>query len=382
MYVPEKYYVGFQSQGDDSLVGFFTPDDGDDKSKKRKQTVDGWSDAKLKSKSTTITNDPRTGFRIVDTARRYRTNNVLFRILHPEVGAEFEISAENLNDLHQQCIIEYGEIKTELLFVRNGQNNILVVKDSDEHKNALKAMEVEKAKKAAIATINKKDIVVGSMLDIPYQGKVTYLGKHTVSYIKTKSERYTQHYASSFEVGGTDDKYLVFLDKGSASNSLILRKSWPKIEKLHSEKDDNLDIEEALKVVRRVYSGAYDSEDVYHVVLDDVLNPDDYEITFEESKKYTMNNLKDWGYSSYRYGLLADGSFYLAYPRNSYVNNAYVMTIKYEETHKAHGLNVISAKNPGVGGNRWGYGSNHEIQVTDPNTKFYSLRITKKKEQE
>lgn len=382
MYVPEKYYVGFQSQGADSLVGFFTPDDGDEKSRKRKQTVDGWSDTKLTSKSTTITNDPRSGFRIVDTARRYRTNNVLFRILHPEVGAEFEISAENLNDLHQQCIIEYGEIKTELLFVRNGQNNILVVKDSDEHKKALKEMEQEKAKQAAIATINKKDIVVGSMIDIPYHSKVTYLGKHTVSYIKNKSDRYTQHYASSYEVGGNDDKYLVFLDKRSSGYSLVLRKSWPKIEKLHAEKDDNLDINEALKQISRVYSGAYDSESVYYVVFDEVLNASDFEVTFVENTSRTLNNLSEWGYSDYNYGLLPDGSYYLAYPRNSYVNNAYKLSIKYEETHKATGLHVVTAKNPGVGGNSWGYGRNHEIEVTDPNTKFYNLRITKKKEQE
>jgi len=378
MYVPEKYYVGFQSQGDDSLVGFFTPDDGDDKSKKRKQTVDGWSSPKLKSKSTTITNEPRTGFRIVDTTRRYRTNNVLFRVLHPEVGAEFEISAENLNDLHQQCIIEYGEIKTELLFVRNGQNNILVVKDSSEHKNALTAMKNEQDKKAAIATINKKDIVVGSMLDIPYQGKVTYLGKHTVSYIKQKSERYTQSYAGSYEVVGTDDKYLVFLDKRSTGNSLILRKTWPKIEKLHTEKD-SVDIDEALKEVRRVYTGAYDCEYVYHVEFNTVLNYDDFEVTFEENKKYTMNNLKDWGYDSYKYGLLPDGSFYLAYPRNSYVNNAYTMTIKYEETFKATGLQVTCTKNKGSG-NLWGRST--EIEITDPNTVFYTLKITKKKVQE
>jgi len=378
MYVPEKYYVGFQSQGDDSLVGFFTPDDGDDKSKKRKQTVDGWSSPKLKSKSTTITNEPRTGFRIVDTTRRYRTNNVLFRVLHPEVGAEFEISAENLNDLHQQCIIEYGEIKTELLFVRNGQNNILVVKDSTEHKNALTAMKNEQDKKAAIATINKKDIVVGSMLDIPYQGKVTYLGKHTVSYIKRKSERYTQSYAGSYEVVGTDDKYLVFLDKRSTGNSLILRKTWPKIEKLHTEKD-SVDIDEALKEVRRVYTGAYDCEYVYHVEFNTVLNYDDFEVTFEENKKYTMNNLKDWGYDNYKYGLLPDGSYYLAYPRNSYVNNAYTMTIKYEETFKATGLQVTSTKNKGSG-NLWGRST--EIEITDPNTVFYTLKITKKKVQE
>ena len=381
MYVPEKYYVGFQSQGADSLIGFFTPDDGDDKSRKRKQTVDGWSDTKLKNKSTTITNEPRTGFRIVDTARRYRTNNVLFRILHPEVGAEFEISAENLNDLHQQCIIEYGEIKTELLFVRDGQANILVVKDSEEHKKALKDMEEDKAKKAAVATINKKDIVVGSMIDIPSHGKVTYLGKHNVSYIKKKSERYTQGYASSYEVGGTDDKHLVFLDPRSNGNALILRKSWPKIEKLYSEKHADLDIDESITKVNYIYTGAYESEQVFHVVFDEVLNADDFEVTFEENKNYTMNNLTSWGYGNYVYGLLPDGSFYLAYPRNSYTNNAYAMTIKYEETHKASGLNVITSKNPGIGGNSWGYGRNHEIAVTDPSTVFYSLRITKKKEQ-
>lgn len=380
MYVPEKYYVGFQSQGQDSLVGFFTPDDGDDKSKNRKRTVDSWSHSKFSA--ATITNEPRTGFRIVDTARRSRTQNVLFRIIHPEVGAEFEVTAENLNELHQQCIIEYGEIKTELLFVRNGTNNILVVKDSPEHKKALQDMEEEKAKKESIAKIDKKDIVPGSMIDIVYHGKATYLGKHTVSYIKRVESQHIQHYAASFKVDGNDDKYLVFLEKGSDSkHSLILRKSWPKIEKLYEEKDD-LDVDEELKNVVRVYTGAYDYSEIEHVAFDEKLDPNDFEITFEENKNCTLKNISNWGYEGYKYGILPDGSFYLAYPRYYYKNNISYQGIKYEETYKANGLNISSTQNLNSTGNRWGLRSAYEIEITDPNTVFYKLKITKKKEQE
>lgn len=376
MYVPEKYYVGFQSQGQDSLVGFFTPDDGDDKSSKRKQTVDNWSHDKFNS--TTITNEPRTGFRIVDTARRHRTQNVLFRIIHPEVGAEFEVTAENLNELHQQCIIEYGEIKTELLFVRNGTNNILVVKDSPEHKKALEDMKEEKAKKESIAKIDKKKIVLGSIVDLPSDGKVIYLGKHTVSYIRRKDERGVQYHASSYEVVGTDDKYLVFLDK--TDKSLILRKSWPKIEKLYKETATNLDIDKIVSEVRKVYTGAYDYNYVFHVELDKKLDANDFEITFEENKNCNMQNLSSWKYDEYKYGLLSDGSYYLAYPRHSTYQNVYAIYIKYDEVYKANGLDVKITKNP-ITGASWVYGRN-EITVTDPNTVFYKLKITKKKEQE
>lgn len=376
MYVPEKYYVGFQSQGQDSLVGFFTPDDGDDKSSKRKQTVDNWSHDKFNA--TTITNEPRTGFRIVDTARRHRTQNVLFRIIHPEVGAEFEVTAENLNELHQQCIIEYGEIKTELLFVRNGTNNILVVKDSPEHKKALEDMKEEKAKKESIAKIDKKKIVPGSIVDLPSDGKVIYLGKHTVSYIRRKDERGVQYHSSSYEVVGTDDKYLVFLDK--TDKSLILRKSWPKIEKLYKETATNLDIDKIVSEVRKVYTGAYDYNYVFHVELDKKLDANDFEITFEENKNCNMQNLSSWKYDEYKYGLLPDGSYYLAYPRHSTYQNVYAVYIKYDEVYKANGLDVKITKNP-ITGASWVYGRN-EITVTDPNTVFYKLKITKKKEQE
>lgn len=378
MYVPEKYYVGFQSQGQDSLVGFFTPDDGDDKSRKRKQTVDNWSHSKFQA--ATITNEPRSGFRIVDTARRHRTQNVLFRIIHPEVGAEFEISAENLNELHQQCIIEYGEVKTELLFVRDGTNNILVVKDSKVHKNALKDMEQEKAKKEAVSKISKKDIVPGTVLSVAsFYGDVYFMGKHTVSFITRAGDYYSEQ--TDFIVDTPEDKFLVFKSTDKKCTQLILRKSWPKIDEVRTKKVEYVE-EEVLSTICNVDIGHYDSsKHVFDIVFDKVLNISDYEVQFVESKKCTMQNITPWNYERVL-AVFDDGSYASVYPRQSYDHQTqqYQYKLEYECTYKlSSDLKVTKTLNESTGIN-W-YSQSRTLYITDPNTKLYTIKIAKKEQE-
>lgn len=377
MYVPEKYYVGFQNQGQDSLVGFFTPDDGDEKTKRRKQTVDNWSHTKFQA--TTITNEPRTGFRIVDTARRSRTQNVLFRIIHPEVGAEFEITAENLNELHQQCIIEYGEIKTELLFLRDGTNNILVVKDSTEHKNALKMMEEVKAKKEAVSKISKKDIVPGTVLNIPsFYGDVYFMGKHKVSFITRVGEYYGEQ--SDFIVDTPEDKFLIFKPTDKNSNQIILRKSWPKIEEVRDKKVEYVE-EEVLSTIDSIDVGHYEgSKEVHGIVFDEVLNLSDYEVQFIESKKCTMQNMSSWNYEKVLV-VFDDGSYTPVYPRQSYDRQTqrYEYKLEYDCTYKLNAdLKVTKIPNQNIS-TGW-YSQTRTQYITDPNTILYKIKITKKEQ--
>lgn len=378
MYVPEKYYVGFQSQGQDSLVGFFTPDDGDEKSRKRKQTVDNWSNSKFQA--ATITNEPCTGFRIVDTARRSRTQNVLFRIIHPEVGAEFEISAENLNELHQQCIIEYGEVKTELLFVRDGTNNILVVKDSKEHKKALKDMEEEKAKKASVAKINKKDIVPGTVLSVSsFYGDVYFMGKHKVSFITREGDYYSEQ--TDFIVDTPEDKFLVFKPTDKNSTQLILRKSWPKIDEVRSKVVQYVE-DEVLSTISNIDIGHFNSsKEVYDIVFDEVLNISDYEVQFVESKKCTMKNIDSWNYHR-TLAVFDDGSYATVYPRHCYDHQTrkYEYKLEYECTYKlSSDLKVTKTPNQS-GGVNW-YSQSRTLYITDPNTILYTMKIVKKEQE-
>lgn len=297
-FIPEEFYVGFTARGSDELLGFFTPNGTDASATKRKATVDNWASKKIKS--AVFKNEPMSGFRIVDTARRGgRSNNVLFRVIHPAVGAEFEITAENLNTLHQQSIIEYGEIKTELLLARNGNNNVLIVKDSDEHKATLKAMEKDKAKQAAIASISKKDIKVLDTVDlVTEKSSFVYLGFSEYSYFKSETNSighnyYSKSYVEKHELINEKIKHHIFA-RFSSDNKVQLKivKTFPKISKVTSGNNHITtvsDIEN--KEITYIYKGSYDY--ISHPKLFNlgVANPDDFELYFESIGQLNSNDI-------------------------------------------------------------------------------------------
>ncbi|WNA15786.1 hypothetical protein XaC1_143 [Xanthomonas phage XaC1] len=262
-YIPEKYYVGFQSRGQDSLLGFFTPDDGDSASTKRKVTVDKWSSDKIKSAE--ITNTPRTGFRIVDTARRGRTNNVLFRIIHPEVNAEFEISAENLNEIHQHNIIEYGEIKREMVLVRNGTENYLTHVGSTQYNRAIADMKKEKERKEQISSISKKDVKVLDTVTLASDSyhKYIYLGHTELSWLEIE-QKYSRHNYYSHNPTILDiptfnsiEKHYMFYCP--TNYQLKVLKSFPKIVEVTSGNNKFSDISELQDIkVKMIIKGASD----------------------------------------------------------------------------------------------------------------------------
>lgn len=263
-YIPEKYYVGFQSRGQDSLLGFFTPDDGDSASTKRKLTVDKWASNKIKSAE--ITNTPRTGFRIVDTARRGRTNNVLFRIIHPEVNAEFEISAENLNEIHQHNIIEYGEIKREMVLVRNGTENYLTHVGSTEYNRAIADMKKAKERKEQISSITKKDVKVLDTVKLASDNYYTYvyLGHNDLSWLEIEQKyarqgNYYSHNTTLIDIptfNSIEKHYLFYCVQNQYLKAL---KTFPKIVEVKSGNNKFSDVSELEDIkVKTIIKGASD----------------------------------------------------------------------------------------------------------------------------
>lgn len=165
-YIPEKFYVGYQSRGEDQLLGFMTPIKGDSSDKKRKQSVDRWSSDKLPK--TEIPNTDLEGFRVIDYSSRSSTSNVYWRILHP-AGFEFEISSGNFMHLLQECDISEGEFAKKLLFVRNGIENFLTYRDSKTYKSA-------NTSKQEITKIPLKNVQLGDKITLKNGSKGIYMG--------------------------------------------------------------------------------------------------------------------------------------------------------------------------------------------------------------
>lgn len=142
----DQLYVGIQKRQDwdrkkwayektDINLGFATPYENNAAFQKRKYTVDSW--AGKEGKFETIDNKPINGFTVMKTVSRYSTSNKLFRIMDPR-GFQLEISAENLFQLIDTCTVEKGEIKDELIWGRDGQNNVLVTTDNEDYQKHLK----------------------------------------------------------------------------------------------------------------------------------------------------------------------------------------------------------------------------------------------------
>lgn len=216
-YIPNKLYVGFRADGEDTLTCFMTPLAKDSAFTKRKKTIDDWSSKEMDS--TEITNDPRTGFRLVDTSRRWNSNNVVFRVIHPEVGAEFEISAENLSNIMSNTDIIKGEIQDKLLLIREGSKNILVIEGSPEHMGSSQVDENGKE-----LFLKKDEYAIGDRISVKGYGECVYFGKSTVHTICLDSHGYNSSNFSLKEK--SEDGYVLFFEK---DNEVRVLKAVPKV---------------------------------------------------------------------------------------------------------------------------------------------------------
>lgn len=141
---PEKYYIGFQRQHFSQeenfrMLGFATPNTGDYAFKKRKASVDGWSEKDLTPLDTE--NKPTHGFKIVDAVSSYSTSNKKFRVEDPR-GFELEIDVYNLLEIIEKHTIVQGTIMEPMLWGRFGGDNYLISGNSAEYKHHLSGPKV------------------------------------------------------------------------------------------------------------------------------------------------------------------------------------------------------------------------------------------------
>lgn len=107
----------------ESMRSFFVSmhDEGTKAYNNRTKTAKDWAkygNLYVEALEKVVSNTPTKGFKFINTTRRYRTNNVLFQIEHPE-GFIFEISSENAYEILENCTVQNCEIKDELFFNTN-----------------------------------------------------------------------------------------------------------------------------------------------------------------------------------------------------------------------------------------------------------------------
>jgi len=194
----DRYYVGQRNQDTASgkPLAFAVPDGDDAAAKKRKATVDAWvagywsaRDTRgrlrkdLKEMGEVYDNKPMTGFRLTDWSDRYITDNKVVRVLDPR-GFELEIYIPNLMDIILNSEVDHGEIKDELVWLREGSNNRLV-RTSDPAFAEAKQNMVRAAKKKAAP---KKSHEVGDIISNTW-GTFLYMGLMDVEFVVPRGKR-------------------------------------------------------------------------------------------------------------------------------------------------------------------------------------------------
>lgn len=125
-----------------------------------------------------LENIPRTGFKIVDYATRYRTDNKLIRIEDP-TGFVLEVPVENAISLIHEATVSFGVVQEPCVWGREGNNHILVPVTGEVFKKTQELATVAKEDMVTFAHIQVGDIV--SFCADKSNPKI-YLGKIKVTY--------------------------------------------------------------------------------------------------------------------------------------------------------------------------------------------------------
>ena len=229
-YIPDEHFKGVQNTKTECPLAFITPSGTDKAAEKRIETVrnwthgwgGGWGDKTNKTAHfETIKNVPLTGFKIAEEIRRWSTSNVVWRINDPR-GFQLEISSGNMAYLMSESVIDHGEIKSELQWVRNGAQNFLLPTDSEEYQKYIKITKAIKNK------VTIKDIEVGDIFtDINGSTGMFLGGYHIVQHgswdgkvVDTK-----RRYYMKVEATETEDEHLI--SKSAFKNISLVKKGKP-----------------------------------------------------------------------------------------------------------------------------------------------------------
>lgn len=167
------------------VLSFMTPNTDDASYQKRLVTLKSWCtisgpynyvtrqyDAVVQNTNNLheLSNEPISGFRIMNATSRYSTDNKFFRLIDPR-GYVLEISTGNLEVILQTSDIQKGGYISEpCVWGRQGNNNILVAVSSEAYSKSVKFAETQ--------TSNIKDIAVKDIVKFKDGTEYTYLGEY------------------------------------------------------------------------------------------------------------------------------------------------------------------------------------------------------------
>jgi len=213
IFIPNKWYCGFKSNGSEVPLGFIIPDIDDDKGIKNRAKVDAWRSKSINAVS--FDNTPVMGFKVARSITRggWRSTTEILRVEDPR-GFELEITVANFIMLMSNNMIDNGEIMAECVWAREGERIRLLAVNSEPY---LEAMENTNrfSKKCVI-----EDIKLGQKVLMMDGSSGRYLGQYRGIDINGKLLSSKRHYfifnknaLDSF----TDPKISEVMDKSEIS---------------------------------------------------------------------------------------------------------------------------------------------------------------------
>jgi hypothetical protein len=321
----DKAYVGFYRCDTESgaPLGYLTPYGEDAAGKKRIATIDrATSSSKLKS--VVFENEPVSGFRIADSARRGwgRNGTTLIRIEDPR-GFELEISVENVIEIMSENTVINGEIMVPCAWGRDGTDNVLLPITSDPYKDAVKNTE------RFGLSVNLKTVKPGYKVELR-DGRIgTYYGSfyevfreydgefddqkddrgHTIWHLRNRIQSYTEKHQIAVEPKKT---YIVAITQsGDEEHEPILDKART-VKVARILEDTEISLTEAEKAVNkfRTDDRSYHDKHICFISTAECT----HDITLEPSSPSALLELNSaYSWFSARYVFEVNSKFYLAF---------------------------------------------------------------------
>lgn len=197
--IPAQHYIGLRKQDESKLpLAFATPYEDNAAFRKRKETVDRWSEGYHKVKkiaAQTVDNVLMEGFRIAEDIRRiyWGGGNVVWRVEDPR-GFELEIPSSNLARILDCTTVINGVIQGKCIWGRDGAQNLLLPEKSEPYTEATANTARSKL------SVSTKSISSGDTVTVKDGSELVYLGMFNIVTSSSKREYVngTYSYHSSY----------------------------------------------------------------------------------------------------------------------------------------------------------------------------------------
>lgn len=283
-FIPKKFYVARKQESVESTIGWLVPMNSDGLAA-RKKSADKWASGNGKLDPIEVENVPHKGYVVLDYTRRNRTDNVVWRILHP-MGFQFEITSDNFSDIMFDIILDHGVIQTDMILLRHGGANILYPVDSPKYKAA-------KTEDEYFTKVARKDMQLGDVVTlVGSKEKMQYLGTwHQIPYDSIDPNVNISGNSLDIQFPAVNKKktkssrlaFFRYVDKAYDPN--LFTHSSPKVNTVISQLETPFTMDEALAFIQernwsyRAPAFAYIGEKIAHMdkmtsefVLDNPLN--------------------------------------------------------------------------------------------------------------